>query len=505
MPVTRRSFLTTAASAGSLAHLAGWDALSRASAADTAIDPAQVRYSPEIDELIRLIRATPVDRCLDVFLGRLKSGLSYQSFLSTLFLAAIEEGDPHSVAQIYAAHRVGCDARVEERLLPLCWALDRVKSALDGRGARPSNDLPGALPPASAAVAAFNEAFERGDPDLAERATLALARSQGTRQTMARMWLRGARRVSGTLGHHPIIVANAWRTLDALGWQHAEPALRYTARYFPMDEADASYEPNRERVRRTAPRLPAGWAADTGNRPATLGLYELLRQGRGDDACDSTCEQLATGRIQAGAAWDAVHLAAADLLVRYELGGGPIGGSLIHDVTSTNALRFGFDVCGEDPVRLLMLLQAMSSLSEAFVVPAQREGRLRNLNLLELPPPGDPPQLGDVFDLLPFKASFNEQKSPDERTASDRACRMALALAAQEPAARAFQQTARSLLCRKATTNPHDFKYLAAAFEDAGRASPQWRPYLLASSVHALHGSQSADTPALVAVRERLG
>jgi hypothetical protein len=146
----------------------------------------------------------------------------------------------------------------------------------------------------------------------------------------------------------------------------------------------------------------------------------------------------------------------------------------------------------------------MSALCDIFVVPAQQEKLLRPLNLLELPPPGEPAQLGQVFELLPFKASFSEQKSTDERAASDRACRLALSLVGDDAGARSFQQSARSLLCRKATTNPHDFKYLAAAFEDASRANPHWRPYLLASSVHALHGTQSDDTPALKAVRERL-
>ena len=46
--------------------------------------------------------------------------------------------------------------------------------------------------------------------------------------------------------------------------------------------------------------------------------------------------------------WDAVHLVAADLLFRYKTGGRAIGGVLIHAITSTNALRCGFDCCGDD-------------------------------------------------------------------------------------------------------------------------------------------------------------
>jgi hypothetical protein len=47
-------------------------------------------------------------------------------------------------------------------------------------------------------------------------------------------------------------------------------------------------------------------------------------------------------------------------------------------------------------------------------------------------------------------------------------------------------------------------KYPAAAFEDALMASPEWVPYLLASSVHALHGTRSDDSAALVKAREAL-
>jgi len=68
----------------------------------------------------------------------------------------------------------------------------------------------------------------------------------------------------------------------------------------------------------------------------------------------------------------------------------------------------------------------------------------------------------------------------------------------------AFMQTARSFLCVKASLDPHDIKYPAAVFEDAHSVNVEWRPYLLAASVHSLHGTRSEDTPALVKVREAL-
>ena len=52
--------------------------------------------------------------------------------------------------------------------------------------------------------------------------------------------------------------------------------------------------------------------------------------------------------------------------------------------------------------------------------------------------------------------------------------------------------------------DPHDIKFPVAIFEDAYSVSAEWRPYLLASSVHSLHGTKSADTAVLVQVRDAL-
>jgi hypothetical protein len=79
---------------------------------------------------------------------------------------------------------------------------------------------------------------------------------------------------------------------------------------------------------------------------------------------------------------------------------------------------------------------------------------------------------------------------------------LSFALLSDSKQVKTFQQTARTFLCVKASLDPHDFKYPAAAFEDAARVHPEWRSYLLAASVHALHGSKSHDTPVLVEARK---
>src|SRR4051794_38998360 len=65
----RRGFLatSTAAAAGPLLPDLGFLApVSRAAATDTRIDPNQVRHSPSIGLLIKLIQTTPRDKCVPV-------------------------------------------------------------------------------------------------------------------------------------------------------------------------------------------------------------------------------------------------------------------------------------------------------------------------------------------------------------------------------------------------------------------------------------------------------
>ncbi len=509
--LNRRGFLATSAAAASVPlvpDLGFLAPVSRASAASTRIDPDRVHLTPSLEHLVRLIRTTPRDMCIPVFVEQLQAGLSYQDFLSALLLATIEHGDPHHVAGVYSAHRVSSEARVEERLLPLFWALDRIVGGFQEDGdARPPGPLEGELPRAGQAADVFRDAMTERDPSHAERAIVVLARTQGPRRAMSLLWEHGARRVVGSFGHHPIMVANTWRTLEALGWQHAESVLRYLARAFPRNDPDRTYEPNRERARKAQPMLPADWAADEPDRGATVEIYQVLRQGETDAACDLICTQLSSGRVKAGAVWDAIHLVAADILFRFRRGGTPIGGSMIHAVTSTNALRCGFHCSSEDRVRLLMLLQGVGVLGDLFVLSNQKDGELRDMSLLDLAVDDTkaPASVADVFAMLPNKTEDpTAEKAETYRKASDEACKRAFALLQASANLTEFQRVARGLLCTKATGNPHDLKYPVAAFEDTALASPQWRPYLLAASVHALHGAASADSPVLVRAREAL-
>ena len=91
------------------------------------------------------------------------------------------------------------------------------------------------------------------------------------------------------------------------------------------------------------------------------------------------------------------------------------------------------------------------------------------------------------------------------RADADEACRKVFALASERPTAvPLFVQTAHSWLCRKASNDSHEYKFLAAILEDVGWVSPEWRPHLLAASVHYFHGDRSPDNAVIRQAREAL-
>ena len=91
------------------------------------------------------------------------------------------------------------------------------------------------------------------------------------------------------------------------------------------------------------------------------------------------------------------------------------------------------------------------------------------------------------------------------REDADEACRKTFALVSARPeAVPLFVQTAHSWLCRKASNDHHEYKFLAAILEDAALVSPEWQPHLLAASVHYFHGNQTPDNPVIQQAREAL-
>ena len=119
-----------------------------------------------------------------------------------------------------------------------------------------------ALPPAHRARRAFRSAMDNWDEAAADAAIAGLARTAGANEIYETLFRYGTRDFR-SIGHKAIYVANSCRTLQCIGWQHAEPVLRSLAYALLMhegenpaqrdDEADRPYRRNvelAEKVRR---------------------------------------------------------------------------------------------------------------------------------------------------------------------------------------------------------------------------------------------------------------
>lgn len=118
--------------------------------------------------------------------------------------------------------------------------------------------------------------------------------------------------------------------------------------------------------------------------------------------------------------------------------------------------------------------------------------------------------IAEIFAQLPARHYRWDKKegavlSYGARADADEACRKAFVLGRDRPnAVPLFVQTARSWLCRKASNDSHEYKFLAAILEDAGWVTREWRPHLLAAGVHYFHGNQSPDNLVIQQTREAL-
>src|SRR5438034_542481 len=97
------------------------------------------------------------------------------------------------------------------------------------------------------------------------------------------------------------------------------------------------------------PSCPRRWRRGTSTAPsaqpfrwhaaATRSILVAIRESTPEEACADTASRLLKGKANAGAVWDAVHLAAAELRMRAR---GAASLTSIHAVTSANALHYAF-------------------------------------------------------------------------------------------------------------------------------------------------------------------
>ncbi len=119
--------------------------------------------------------------------------------------------------------------------------------------------------------------------------------------------------------------------------------------------------------------------------------------------------------------------------------------------------------------------------------------------------------VAEIFELVPLRTYRWDAKAQKaeltygKREDADEACRKTFALTSARPEAiPLFVQTAHSWLCRKASNDHHEYKFLAAILEDATLVSPEWQPHLMSAAVHYFHGNQTPDNPVMQQTREAL-
>src|SRR5205814_4838379 len=181
------------------------------------------------------------------------------------------------------------------------------------------------------------------------------------------------------IGHKAIYVANSWRTLNCVGWRHAEPVLRSLAYALlkcdganPADRDDPADRPGRQN-RTLAARLTADWLAGAEKADATADLLGVLRQANPAEACEKVVEAV-NGGLHPRSVWDAVHVGAGELLARQP------GIVALHAVTSANALRYAYENVADDVTRRWLLLQA-AAFVPLFRDAAKARGKLADLKL----------------------------------------------------------------------------------------------------------------------------
>jgi hypothetical protein len=489
----RRQFLEASAALGLGVSLGSEARAITPEPAAMAVKPEAVKLRPEIEPVVKWIEETPRDRILTVAVEKLKAGLSYRDLMAGLFLAGIRNIKPrpvgfkfHAVMVIHSAHLLGQSAATDERLLPMLWALDHFKASQandvkEGDWALGPVDEK-KLPKSWQAKTAFVKAMEAWDSEAADAATVSFCRSHGAAEVMEEFW-RFAIRDQRNIGHKAIFAAQAWRTLQAIGWQNAEPVLRSLAfglldrQGKPGTDVVGPYVSNME----AAKDFPHHWKIGADDRGASGHVLEELRSASPKAAGSGLLEYL-QGGVSPDAVWDGILKASNELLLRKP------GIIALHAVTAVNALHFIYGAAADETTRRLCLLQAASwtamfreSIGEA---PKLTIDQLELLDVSRKPDEA----VADIF------ATVGKNRTD--------AARKTLAFLKNGGSHEAIFAAARRMIFLKGRDS-HDYKFGAAAWEESLLAStPNTRSLLTAGMMGHLPASTTPDSPLMIRSRE---
>jgi hypothetical protein len=493
----RREFLSASAiGAAGLPLLAG---LQPVRAADAKLDPNLVRLDSGIEPLVRLLEETPRNEVVEEVAARVKKGLGYQEVLAALLLAGVRNVQPrpnvgfkfHAVLVVNSAHLASLAGPDNERWLPIFWAIDNFKSSQaqtlkeSGWRMRPVDEMK--LPPARKAKAAFTAAMDDWDEEAADAAVAALARTAGANE-LFELFARYGCRDFRSIGHKAIFVANSFRTLQCIGWHHAEPVLRSLAYALLNHEgenpAKRDGDPDRpgRKNAELVKRIRKDWVGGKDDAEATTELLATLRDGSERDAAEKAAEQLNAG-VSPRSVWDGLFLGAGECLMQQP---GIVG---LHTLTTMNALRYAYDASGDDETRRVLTLQGASFLP-LFREAMTGRGKVGDARIDKLEPAGKPDGAGAVY------AELSRDKAS--------AARMALGyLTSDGQAGKKLIDAGRLLVFLKGDDS-HDYKFSSAVLEDYANVTPHWRDRFLAASLYWLKGSGGRDAPIVKRVHAAL-
>lgn len=503
---SRRQFLQAATGAAVLGA-ANFEFVSRlpvVTAAETQVDPKLVRNGSELEPLVRLIETTSKDQLLEAVAERIRKGASYREVLGALFLASVRNVQPrpavgfkfHAVLVINSAHLASLSSPEADRWLPIFWALDYYKGRQLEEERASGWKLPPVkesdVPPAHKARRMFLDAMDRWDEPAADAAVAALARTAGANELFEIFSRYGARDFRA-IGHKAIFVANGWRTLQCIGWQHAEPVLRSLA-YALLNHQN---EPNPSEGDLTPDRpgranhefaqsIRAEWLDGDVNEQATRDLLSTLRQGSYEDSTKQAVELLNRG-VSPQSVWDAVFLGSGEVLMRQP---GIVG---LHTLTTANALHYAFEASGDDANRRFLLLQACAFLP-MFREAARGRGKLKDTTLDEL----QPQQPSDSAPSAALEEIFTDVSRDTTAAASK-----ILGFVQEQGDAKAVIDAARRMVFLKGN-DAHDYKFSSAVLEDYYHVSPALRDRFLALSAFNFVGSGQRDNPLVERTRQAL-
>jgi hypothetical protein len=487
--IPRRKFLqATVGAAAALGSLGFLSRLPAVSVEEATLDPKAVRFHPDIEPLVRLLEDTSRERVLEEVAHRVRAGSSYRDVLTALMLAGVRNIQPrpvgfkfHAVLVVNSAHLASLASPDSDRWLPIFWAIDQFKASQasdvkEGDWTLAPVDE-SAVPPSHRARAAFTEAMDKWDEAAADVAVAGLVRTVGADE-LFEIFARYGARDFRDIGHKAIYVANSFRTLEVIGWHHAEPVLRSLA-YALLDRsgarenpatadfpADRPFRSNIEAIR----RIPAGWLDGKPSADAATHVLRTVRSGSAADTSDLAVKLLNEG-IAPRSIMDGLFVGAGELLVRAP------GILSLHAMTCTNALNYAWHRVRGDETRRLLLLQ------NAAFLPLFRGGKEERQVDIDTLEPLAPVESGE--------AAVDEifaEISRDRLTAA----RKVLGWLADRPSPQPFADAARRLIFLKGS-NAHDYKFSSAVMEDYAHLAPPWRDRLLAASVFYLRGSGERD------------